>query len=118
MNSESLAQGSTHDKDTWRKMFWILGFGGSIAMLYYEYLWTRFALRNLATVSFGRWFWTSLLIMTPWNFGFACLGELSKAAKEGRIGWDVPALVEMVVLSAYWLLTPEICKLIDLGALK
>jgi hypothetical protein len=118
MNSQSLAAESTHEKDTSRKVFWILGLGGSIAMLYYEYLWARFALRNHATVSFGGWFWTSLVVMTPWNLGVACVRELRKAAKEGRIGWDVPALVQTLVFCAYSLLTPEICKLMNLGALK
>lgn len=49
---------------------------------YYEYLWSRFALRNLGTISFGGWFWTSLGIAVP-------LSELRKGVRNGSVGRDV-----------------------------
>ena len=62
-------------------MIWILGLIGSINMFYYEYLWTGFALRNLASVSFGGWFWTIIDIATPWLFCLICLSQLREAAR-------------------------------------
>jgi hypothetical protein len=121
MRSESATGESISEHDVWRKLFWTFALGGSIAMLYYEYLWSQFALRNPVTVSFGGWFWTALAIMTPWNFCLICLSELRKGVRNG-VGSDVrlkiSVLVEMVLLSAYGMLAPEIHRLTSLGVLK
>lgn len=72
--------------------------------------------------SFGGWFWTALAIMTPWNFCFICLIVLRKGVRNGRNGRDfclnVSVWVEMVMLSAYGMLAPEIHRLTSLGVLK
>lgn len=122
MSSKSVTGESASERGVWRKLFWILGLGGSIAMLYYEYLWCRFALQDLSTISFGRCFWTSLTIATPWFFCFLCLSELRRGVRNGTVGRDVCLMisvwVEMVGLSAYWMLAPEIHRLTSLGVLK
>jgi hypothetical protein len=91
-------------------------------MLSYEYVWSRFALHNLATTSFGGWFWTSLAITTPWTFCLICVRELREAVKNGKIGRDlcseISVWVELTMIVAYWILAPAIHKLPSLGALK
>jgi hypothetical protein len=122
MSSESLTGESTSERDVWRTLFWTFALGGLIAMVYYEYLWSLFALHNLASVSFVRWCWVSLAVATPWNFCFICLWELRRGVRNGSVGRDVcskiSVLLEMVMLSAYGLLAPEIQRLTSLGALK
>lgn len=122
MSSDSLTRESNTDRAVWRNLSWILGLGGSIAMLYYEYLWSRFAFRNPTTISFGGWFWTGFAIATPWNLCFACLVQLRGGVRNGTVGRDVcfniALPLEMAVLSAYWMLAPEIHRLASLGALK
>lgn len=111
MSSESATRESASEHDVWRILFWTFALGGSIAMFYYEYLWSRFALGNPVTVSFGGWFWTALTIITPWNFSFICLIELRKEARNGSLGRDVylktSVWVEMLTVSAYGMLAPE-----------
>jgi hypothetical protein len=118
MRNESVKGADASERDVWRKMFWVFALGGSIAMLYYEYLWSRSALRNPATVSFGAWFWTGLTIATPWILCIACLSTLKVAAMKGRVDRDfclnISVWVEMVMLSAYWMSY----RLTSLGALK
>ena len=60
MSGKSAAAESTSERDSLGRVFWLLALGGTIAMLNYEYVWSRFALRNLATISFGAWFWRAL----------------------------------------------------------
>jgi hypothetical protein len=122
MSNESATGESKSEQDVWRKLFWTFSLGGSIALLYYEYLWSLFAFQNPATVSFGWWFWTALAIMTPWDFCFICLIELRKGVRNGSVGRDVSLKIsvwaEMVMLSAYWMLASEIHRLTTLGVLK
>lgn len=122
MSSENVTVETTSKNDVWRKLFWTFCIGGSIAMLYYEYLWFLFALHSMVTTSFGEWCWVSLAIATPWNFCFICLSELRKGVRNGSVGRDVSlkisALIEMAMLSAYAMLAPEIQRLTSLGALR
>jgi hypothetical protein len=122
MGSESASGESTTDRDVLRKMLWILGIGVSIAMLHDQYLWSRFVLHSLATISFGGWIWTTLAIAAPWLGCFVCLSDLRDAVRSGRIDRDlclrIAAWVEVVVLFAYWIFAPEIHRLTMLGALS
>ena len=122
MNSETASGESTSEHDFWKIALWVFAFGGSIAMLHYEYLWSRFALRNPETNSFGEWFWGSLEIAIPWNLCFMCLTELRKGVRNGNVGRDaglkIAVWAEMLMLSTYWWLSPEIQRLTSLGALK
>jgi hypothetical protein len=122
MSSERATEETTSDRDVWRRLSWIFGLGGSIAMLYYEYQWSWFALHNMGTISFGGWCSTSFLIAAPWSFCLICLNELKGAVRNGKIGRDIcmriSMWVEMVMLSAYGMLASEIHRLTSLGALK
>jgi hypothetical protein len=122
VNSQNVTGESASERDISRKLVWFFGLGGSIAMLYYEYLWSRFALRSLATISFGGWFWNGLAIAAPWWFGLICLSMLREGAKNGKVDRDVcskiSVWVEMAVLFAYWPLTSAIQRMTSLGALK
>ena len=82
MSSESVTGERTSKHDV---VFWFLFLSGTILMFSYEYLWSRFALRNLATTSFGGWFWTSLAITTPWTFCLIFARELREAVKNGQL---------------------------------
>jgi len=90
-------------------------------MLYYQYLWLRFVLRNPASASFGGWLWTSLAIAAPWNFCFICIGLLGAGVRNGSVQRDlclrISMLVEVLMLSAYSL-APEIHRLTRLGVLN
>lgn len=103
-------------------VLWILGIFGSMYMLYYEYRWFRFAFHDVAPISFNGWFRASFAIAVPWMFGFASVIGLKRAAKNGAAGHDVffniSLLTEMAVISAYWILAPEIQRLTGLSALK
>jgi hypothetical protein len=122
MSGKSATAVSTSERDSWGRVFWFLALGGTIVMLSYEYLWSRFALRNLATTSFGAWFWTSLAITTPWTFCLICVRELREAVKNGKIDRDVcseiSVWVELAMIAAYLFLAPAIHRLPSLGALK
>lgn len=61
----SAAGEGTSDRDSWGRVFWLLAFGGTLFMFSYEYVWSLFALRNPATISFGDWIGTSAAITTP-----------------------------------------------------
>jgi len=119
MSSESVTGERTSKHDV---VFWFLFLSGTILMFSYEYLWSRFALRNLATTSFGGWFWTSLAITTPWTFCLICVRELREAVKNGKIGRDVCSEVslwaELAMIAAYLFLAPAIHRLASLGALS
>jgi hypothetical protein len=122
MSDKGAAAESTSKSDGSGTVFWFLAFGGTMAMVAYEYAWCRFALRNLATTSFGAWFWTSLAITTPWTFCLACVRELREALKNGKIGRDVCSEIsvwaELAMIAAYLFLAPAIHRLPSLGALK
>ena len=122
MSGKSAAAESTSGRDSWGRVFWLLALGGTIAMLSYEYVWSRFALCNLATTSFGGWFWTSLAITTPWTLCLVCVRELREAAKNGKIDHDVCSEVsvwaEVAMIAAYFFFAPAIYRLPSLGALK
>jgi hypothetical protein len=122
MSNESVKGESILDHDVWRKMLWIFGLGSSMAMLYYEYRWSRFALGSLAMVSLGGWISASLAITAPWSFCIACVSELRQAARKGKCDRDIclkiSVLVELAALSAYWILAPEIHRLTSLGVLR
>ncbi len=122
MIGKSGAAESTQDRGSWGRVFWFLALGGTIAMLAYEYVWSRFALRNLATTSFGGWFWTSLAITTPWTFCFIGVRELREAVKNGKISREVcselSVWVELGMIAAYLFLAPVIHRLPSLGALN
>lgn len=91
---------------------WLLGLGGSIYALYYEYLWSRFALHNLGTISFGGWFGTSLAIATPWLLAFGGPSLSTERVRDGSVSREfllkVSVLGESVGLCAYMKLAPEI----------
>ena len=122
MSIESVTGESTPERDSWGTVFWFLAFGGTIAMLSYEYVWSRFALRNPATTSFGGWFWTSLAITTPWTFCLICVRELREAVKNGKIGRDVcseiSVWVELAMIAAYFIFAPAVHRLPSLGVLN
>lgn len=119
---ERVGDETNSGRDARITMVWILGVIGSISMLYYEYLWTRFALRDLASVSFGGWFTTSISIAIPWVFCLICLGQLRDAARNRSVGRDIclliAMLVETVMVTAYTTLAPEIHRLTSLRALN
>lgn len=120
MTTESAAEVTKSERDVWKSVFWILGLGGSVAMLYYEYMWSRFALNN--AVTFSSWFWTGLGIATPWNLCFYLLGKLREGLKNGAVGrefyWEISAGIAMVMICAYWILATGIQRLTSLGALR
>lgn len=122
MCSESVTDGTNSERDARIIAIWILSAIGTAAMLHYEYLWCRFTLGNLASVSIGGWFWTILTIATPWNFCLLCLLLLRSGLRSGSVGRDIclnlSMFVEMVMLSAYWMLAPEIHHLTSLGVLN
>lgn len=122
MRKESVSVEVTSDTGGWRNVSRLLFLGSTIVMFAYMYLWSRFALRNLATISFGTWFWTSLAITTPWASCIVCLNELRGAAKNGKIGRDVSSEIsvyaEMVMVAAYLFLVPAVHRLPSLGALQ
>lgn len=122
MSDHSPSVGDTSGAGVWGKVFWVLFLGSTIIMLSYEYLWSRFTLNNLATISFGTWLWTSGAITTPWSLCLVCLNELRGAAKNDKINRDVcfqiSAWTEMVVLAAYLFLAPAVHRLPSLGAMQ
>ncbi len=122
MSSKSAAAESTSERDSWGRVFWFLALGGAVATLPYEYAWSRFALHNLATISFGDWISTSGAIAAPWIFCFICVRELREAVKNGKIGRDlcseISVWVELAVIAAYLILAPAVHRLPSLGALK
>lgn len=122
MANESVTRRTTTKANAQAIVLWILGLFSSMYVLYYEYLWYRFVFHSLATISFSGWFWTSLTIALPWAFGFSSVIELRRAAKNGRASDDifmnVSLLVQMAVLSAYWILAPAVQRLTSLGAMK
>jgi hypothetical protein len=121
MDSERVIGETKSQSDIRRTLHWVLGAGGSLAMGYYEYLWSRFALGNLGAVSFAGWFWTSLTMASPWIFCFLCIFQLRESAKNGSLGrdvWLIAISADMVMLCAYWMLAPEIHRLTTLGVLK
>lgn len=122
MSDKSAAAEGTSERDSWGTAFWLLALGGTIAMLNYEYVWSRFALRNLATISFSDWIGTSVAITTPWTFCIICVRELREAVKNGKMGRDVcmeiSVWVELTMIVAYWILAPAIHRLPSLGALN
>jgi len=122
MASESVTGENASDRNVWGKLLWILALGGSVYMLYYEYLWSRFALHNRATISFGGWFWTSLAIMTPWNIWLIGLNPLREGVRSGKVSRDVclkiSVWVALIMGCAYSMLAPEIHRLTNLGILK
>jgi hypothetical protein len=75
MSDKSAAAEGMSERDSWGRVFWFLALGGTIAMFSYEYVWSRFALRNLATISFGDWIGASAAITTPWTFCLICERE-------------------------------------------
>ena len=113
---------ATSENDGWRKAFWILFLASTIAMLSYEYAWSRFALHSLATITFGGWFWATLAIATPWSLCLICLKQLREAVRNGKLGRDVcPEIsvwVAMIMLAAYLFLVPAVHRLPSLGALQ
>ncbi len=84
VSSESDTAVSVSERDVLRKVFWFMVLCSSLAMLYYEYVWCRFVLHNLATISFVRWLWTSLVIAVPGNCCFICLSQLRRGIATGR----------------------------------
>jgi hypothetical protein len=122
MSDTSVAAEGTSERDSWGRVFWFLALADTIDMLCYEYLWSRFALRNVATISFGDWFWTSLVITTPWTFCLSCVRQLREALKKGKIDRDVCSeislWVELAMIAAYLFLAPAIHRLSSLGALR
>lgn len=122
MRSEGVVAEHASDPDIWRKAFWIVALTGSAGMLYYEYLWSRFVLHNLATISFGWWLWTSLAITTPWTACYVCVQQLREGVRHGTVGRElcpkISVTVELAVGSVYWMLAPEIHRMTSLGALK
>jgi hypothetical protein len=108
--------------DSWRTAFWFLACAGTIFMFSYEYVWSRFVLRNPATISFGDWIGASAAITTPWTLCLVCLIQLREAVKNGKIGRDVcmeiSVWVELVMIAASVPLALEIQRLASLGALK
>jgi hypothetical protein len=122
MSSESVTAETTSNADVWRRLFWLLGLMGSIAMLYYESTWSSFALHNRGTISFGAWGSTSAAIAAPWSFCMILVGELREAGTNGKIErevcWKLCAWVAMVTLSVYWWFASDIRQLMNLGVLK
>ncbi len=113
---------STYERDISIKLLWVFGLGSFIAMLYYQYLWSRFSLSNLAVTPFWGWCWTTLAIASPWCFCFACRGKLRQAVKDGKVDRDVclevSVWLELATLVAYVMLAPAIHHLTTTGALK
>ena len=113
---------NTSGQNARKILFWILGVLASIAMLYYEYLWSRFAFHSEGTISLVKWFWTSLAIALPWNLGFSCVGSLRGAVRDGKFDHDLYSNVRLglvtLVLSAFWWPATEIHRLTSLGALN
>jgi hypothetical protein len=122
VSDESVSVEDTSDTGVWEKAFWILFLTSTIVMLSYEYLWSRFTLHNLGTISIGTWFWTSGAITTPWSLCLICLNELRGAAKHEKIDRDVCLQIsvwaEMIMLAAYLFLVPAVHRLPSLGALQ
>lgn len=120
MSDKRAAVEGTSERDNWGTVFWFLAFAGTIAMLSYEYVWSRFALHE--TISFGTWFWISAAITTPWTFCLICVRELREAVKNGKIGRDVcselSVYAELAMIVAYWVFAPAIHRLPSLGALQ
>jgi len=107
--TKSVTSEDASDLDVWTKLLWVFAVGGSIAMLYYEYTWSRSALGSSAKISLGNWLSTGLAIASPWILSLACVSTLREAARNGRVGRDlylkISVWVEMVMLSAYWMLS-------------
>jgi hypothetical protein len=122
MSNETGAKERTSERDVWRKLSWIIALGGSVYMLYYEYLWSRFALHNRLMISFGGWFWISLAIMSPWNIWLIGLSPLREGIRSGKVGSDVGARISvwvaLIMACAYSTLAPEIHRLMSLGIIK
>ena len=122
MSSLNPTRAIATELDTWRKLSWFFFAGSSIAMLFYEYKWSAFALENRGTVSFRDWLWTSFDIVIPWYFGLVCLSNLREGVRNGSVneavGLKIAAWVELVAVAAYVMLAPEIQRLTALGALK
>jgi len=110
MNGKVAAGESTSERDSWGNVFWFLAIAGTMIMLSYEYVWSRFAFHNL--VSFGGWFWTGLAVTSPWTFCLICVRELRKAVRERRMGRDVcmevSVWIELAMLAAYLFLAPAV----------
>jgi len=122
MSGKSAAGEGRPERDSWGNVFWFLAVCGTIAMLSYEYLWSRLALRNLATTSFGGWFTATAAIAAPWILCFICVSQLREAVKRGKVSGDacmyISVWVEMVMLAAYVFFAPAVHRLSSLGALK
>ena len=122
MSRESVAAETTSEHDVRRKAVWLFSLGSSIPMLYYEYMWSLFALHNRGAISFGGWFGTSMAIATPWIFCFACLSELKDAARKGKLDqdtcWRLSMSVGAVMMCIYLWFASDIQRLTSLGALK
>lgn len=120
MNHETAEPASEHDVR--RKALWAFSLGSLIAMLYYEYTWSRFALHNGGTISFGGWLSASLSIVLPWSLCFICLRELRHAVRNGKVeqgvGWSLSVWIGTVMVFVYTALVTEIQRLTTLGALK
>jgi hypothetical protein len=122
MSQESVTAEATSEHYAWSGPTWIFGLFGSIAMLYYECMWSRFALHNLATISFSKWFLTSFLIAAPCGVCLKCLRDLKEAVGNGKVSRDVylklSMWIYMILAAAYGMLASEIHRLTNLGVLQ
>ncbi len=122
MSKESANVEPTSDTEAWGNEHWLLFLVSTLLMLAYEYVWSRLALHNRATITFGGWLWPTLAIAAPWNFCIYCLSWLKNAAKHGKMGRedcsDISVWVGMVMLATYMFFVPAIHRLPSLGALN
>jgi hypothetical protein len=122
MSNESVGVVDASDTGGWRNASRLLFLVSTLLMLSYEYVWSRFTLRSLATSSFGTWFWVSCAITTPWGLGLTCLTQLREAVKNGKLGRDdgleISVWVQMIMLAAYLFFGPAVHRLPSLGALQ
>jgi hypothetical protein len=122
MSSESITGESKSERDSWGRVFWFLAFSGTLVMLSYEYVWSRLALRNPATTSFGDWIGTGAALTTPWIFCLICVKQFREAAKNGTISRvicsEFSVWAELAMIAAYFFLAPAIHRLASLGAIR
>ena len=106
MSNESISSKSASNPDIWYRIYWLFGIGGSLVMVYTEYAFLRFA--SLNQLAMGQWCRIGLAIASPWILCLACLSilreHMNKEGGDRAFCLEVSVWVEMVMLSAYWML--------------